>query len=192
LGGSSKTSRLAKGLDSTPRAKAPSVRLLKGIAAGAACLGSICFSFSSASLSLSIVFKLQQTMSLLCDLRNFACFSRQQAQARLCLASKSAASRSCSIRCSLTLRERYSPTRIPLTSHLALRRTYLEQRSEFSLSKTTHLVLFFSQAEQGNISNLENSIHDASALRFRRFFQGKRSASILKEKKGWILFYVLF
>jgi hypothetical protein len=157
--------RLAKGLLLALGARALGLRLLKSIAAVAAYLVSICFSFSFALSSLFIVFKLQRTMSLPLDLRNFICFLRQRAQERLCLARKSVALRSFSRRASLALRNYYLPTRTPLTLHFTLQRTHFKQRLEFSLFETTHLVLFFSQKEQRNISKLVCLIHNTSALR---------------------------
>jgi hypothetical protein len=58
-------------------------RTLEGITTALAVAHSvfICLSFSSASFNLSNVFKLQQTMSLPLDLRNFFCFSRRLRQA---------------------------------------------------------------------------------------------------------------
>jgi hypothetical protein len=73
---------------------------------------------------------------------------------------------------------------MPLALHFAPRRTHSEQRLEFSLSETMHLVLFFSQEEQGNISKPVRSMRDASALRFFSFLlTEERSTSILKEEK---------
>jgi hypothetical protein len=81
------------------------------------------------------------------------------------------------------LKERYSLTRTPLTLHFTLRRTHSKQQLKFSLSETTHLVLFFLQLEQGNILKLVYSIRNTSALRFRRFLVEEQIAGILKEEK---------
>jgi hypothetical protein len=59
----------------------------------------------------------------------------------------------------------------------------LEQQPEFSLSETTHLVLFFLQKEQGNILKLVCLMCNASASRSKRFFLEERLVSILKEEK---------
>jgi hypothetical protein len=147
------------------RAKALSLGLLESIAVVVAYLDSICFSFSFALLSLFIVFKLQRTMSLLFDLRNFICFSRRRAQERLCLAKRSVALCSFSRQPSLASRDRYLLTRIHLALHFTLRRTHFEQQLEFSLLETIHLVLFFSQAKQRNISNLVRLMRNANASR---------------------------
>jgi hypothetical protein len=130
-------------------------------------------------------------MSLPFDLRNFICLLRRQVRKRLCLAKRRTASRSFSRRSSLTSRDCYSLTRMPLALYFTSRRTHLEQRLEFSLSKTTHLVLFFSQLEQGNISKPKRLMRKASASRLRNFFKTKeRLASILKEEK--VGFYSTF
>jgi hypothetical protein len=90
----------------------------------------------------------------------------------------------------LSSRERYSLTRIPLVLHFTLQRTYLEQRLEFSLFETTHLVLFLLQLEQRNILKLVYKMCIASALRFRQFLVKEQIASILREKK--VEFYFTF
>jgi hypothetical protein len=69
--------------------------------------------------------------------------------------------------------------------YLALQRTYTEQRQEFSLFETTHLVLFFLQKEQGNISKPVRLMRNMSASRSWNFLvKEERLTSILKKEKA--------
>jgi hypothetical protein len=104
-------------------------RTLKGIAVAlvVARFASICLSFSFASSNLSNVFKLQQTMSLPLDLRNFFCFLRRLRQAMFLQTAYIATLLSFSKQSVLSLKDCYLLTGMPLALHFTLQRTHLEQ-----------------------------------------------------------------
>jgi hypothetical protein len=131
-------------------------RALESIAVAlvVACFVSICLSFSFASFNLFNVFKLQQTMSLPLDLRNFFCFSRHLRQAMFLQTTCIVTLLSCSKQLVSSLSAYHLLTRMSLALHLALQRTYSEQQPEFSLSDTTYLRLHFLYLKHKNISKL--------------------------------------
>jgi len=75
---------------------------------------------------------------------------------------------------------------MPLASQDALRRTHLEQRLEFSLSETTHLVLRFSYPEHGYILKPVRSMRSASAsLSLRLFERWVQTTGIIGKEEGF-------
>jgi hypothetical protein len=75
---------------------------------------------------------------------------------------------------------------MPLTLQQSPRRTHLEQRLEFSLLDTTHLVFCLLHLEHRNISKLVHLMQDASALLSLRFFaRCVRTTSIIKKEEGF-------